>query len=378
MKNRAVVLLFSVLQLVMINCSAPPVNPEEIVRDSWAHYKRTFIRTGRVVRPANNLDTVSEGESYAMLRAVLMGDRTTFDECLAWSESVLSRKTSHGDRLLAWHFENGKISDTTAAADADIDYAYSLVLAYRRWHDDHYIDLAGEVLKSILDHETALVNGRLYLIPSTLTESRADNLVAQNPSYYAPSHFKVFYEVSGDKRWLELADTTYYLLGKLLALCGDRKESGLVPNWCALDPKEEIRVLPGKSLLYGWDALRVPLRIAADYHLNKDPRALAVLQKFSRFFEHEFKRTGKIFSEYTCDNQSLTSDENPLSYTAAYAATEAAGSSIAPDLLNRQRKSILVNKKECYYSEPDDYYINSLAWLAEYYQLKKFSAHHEQ
>ena len=132
MRNRALVLLFSLVQLFMINCSAPPINPEEIVRASWEHYKRTFIRSGRVVRPANNLDTVSEGESYAMLRAVLMGDRTTFDDCLAWSESVLSRKNSNGDRLLAWHFENGAISDTTAASDADIDYAYSLVLAYRR------------------------------------------------------------------------------------------------------------------------------------------------------------------------------------------------------------------------------------------------------
>ena len=371
MKNRALVLLFSLVQLFMINCSAPPVNPEKIVRASWEHYKRTFIRSGRVVRPANNLDTVSEGESYALLRAVLMGDRTTFDDCLAWSESVLSRKNSNGDRLLAWHFENGAISDTTAASDADIDYAYSLVLAYRRWHDDRYINLAREVLKSILDHETVLVNGRLYLIPSTLIESRADKLVAQNPSYYAPSNFKVFYEVSGDQRWLDLADTTYHLLGKLQALCGDRKESGLVPNWCALDSNEKIMILPGKSLLYGWDALRIPLRIAADYHLNKDPRALAVLQKFARFFETEFKRNGKIFTEYSCDKQSLTTDENPLFYTAAYAATEAAGSSIAPDLLNRQRKSVRLNKKECYYIEPDDYYVNSLAWLAEYYQLSK-------
>ncbi|MEI7934834.1 MAG: glycosyl hydrolase family 8 [Chlorobiaceae bacterium] len=371
MKIRAFVLLFSLLQLLMIKCSTPPVNPEEIVRSSWTHYKRTFIRAGRVVRPANNMDTVSEGESYAMLRAVLMGDRTTFDECLAWSESVLSRKTSHGDRLLAWHFENGKISDTTAASDADIDYAYSLVLAYRRWHYNHYIDLAREVLKSILDHETALVNGRLYLIPSTLTESRADKLVAQNPSYYSPSSFKVFYEVSGDERWLELADTTYHLLGKLQVLFGDRKKSGLVPDWCALDPKEKIVVLPGKSLVYGWDALRVPLRIAADYHLNKDPRALAVLQKFSLIFENEFKRSGKIFSEYSCDNQSLTTDENPLFYTAAYAATDVAGSSLAPDILTQQRRSIRQNERECYYNETDDYYVNSLAWLVEYYQLSK-------
>lgn len=77
-----------------------------------------------------------------MLRSVLMDDRKSFDECLAWTESHLSRKTTHGDRLLAWHYENGQVTDSTAASDADIDYAFSLVLASRTWKDGSYLDLA--------------------------------------------------------------------------------------------------------------------------------------------------------------------------------------------------------------------------------------------
>jgi len=117
--------------------------------------------------------------------------------------------------------------------------------------------------------------------------------------------------------------------------------------------------LPGKPMVYGWDALRVPIRIAADYQFNRDPRALAVLRRFSLYFENEFKRSGKI------------PDENPLFYTAAYSAAESAGSSVAQEMFERQRASIMFDEEECFYNEPEDYYANSVSWLAEYYQLIK-------
>ncbi len=285
MKKVFLVLLIITIPLVLSNCSSVPQNPEEITVGSWAHFKRTFIRYGRVSRPNNNNDTVSEGQAYGMIRAVLMNDRITFDECLTWTETVLSRKDSHGDKLLAWHFENGKVTDTQAASDADIDYAFGLILAYRAWHDNHYLTLARKVLESILDHETTVINGRIYLLPWPNKDNVADDLIAQNPSYYAPSHFKLFYAVSDDKRWLDLADTTYDLLGRLRKFSDDQNEVCLVPDWIAIDQQGSIRALPGKPVIYGWDAVRVPLRIAADYYLYGDSRALAVLRLFSASFE---------------------------------------------------------------------------------------------
>jgi len=361
-------LLVALLQFLIINCSPVPQNPEKISLGSWSHFKRTFIRGGRVIRPKNNNDTVSEGEAYVMIRAVLMNDRNTFDKCLSWTESVLSRKKSHGDRLLAWHFENGHVSDTAAASDADIDYAFSLILAYRTWHDNRYLQFALEVLKSVLDHETAAINGRLYLLPWPDRKNGTDELIAQNPSYYAPSHFKLFYEVSGDRRWLELSDTTYNLLERLLIFPDELKEGGLVPDWIALDQQGTIRTMPGKPVVYGWDAVRVPLRIAADYYLYGDQRALDILRKFSASFEKKFSKNclTSLFEDST-----KKSYENALFYSAAYAATEAAGSSIAPEILQRLRKCIQKSGDGFYYNTPDDYYINSLSWLPEYYQINK-------
>ncbi|NTW70116.1 MAG: endoglucanase [Chlorobiaceae bacterium] len=369
MKTLFPLLLLSLLPLLPGSCSAAPVNPEEIVRGSWAHYKRTFIMQGRVVRPQNTNDTVSEGEAYAMLRAVLMNDKKTFDECLAWSEATLSRKESHGDNLLAWHFENGRVSDSTSASDADIDYAYSLLLAHRAWQESRYLDLSRTVLQSILDKESVLVNNKLYLLPWPVGKGGSTpETVPQNPSYYAPSHFRLFYEVTGDKRWIELVDTTYELLGRLQK---SSEKPGLVPDWCALDLQGNIIPMQGKANGYGWDAVRVPLRIAADYYLNNDHRALKVLRRFSGFFEQEFRENGKIASGYSGSESTKSPMENPLFYAAAYAATEAADSPIAPEMLHRLRNYIHQNSDEWYYNEADDYYVNSLAWLAEYFQITK-------
>jgi endoglucanase len=359
--NRLVLLVFIlVVPLLTINCSFIPHNSEEIAQGSWSHYKQTFIHEGRVFRPKNNNDTVSEGQAYGMLRAVLMNDKKTFDECLVWTETELSRQQTDGDSLLAWHYENGKVSDTKAASDADIDYAYSLILAHRKWNDKSYLRLANEVLRSVLDHETSVINDKLYLLPWPKQNNSSDEVVALNPSYYAPSHFKLFFEVSGDKRWLELVDTTYYILGKLLDFSGDLNKRHLVPDWITIDSKGNISELPGKPIAYGWDAVRVPLRIAADYYLYGDNRALGVLRVFSAYFEKEYSNasTGEAY-------------ENALFYSAAYAATETAGSPVSTAILKRLRKCIRKDDEGLYYNDADDYYINSICWLPEYYNTIK-------
>ncbi len=358
----------SISLFTVINCSSIPQNSQEIVKQSWKHYQYAFIRDGRVIRPKNNNDTVSEGQAYAMLRAVLVDDQKTFDKCLAWTEKNLSRQISQGDYLLAWHFENGKVSDIKAASDADIDYAYSLILAYRQWQDDRYLTLAKKVMLSVLEHETEVINGKIYLLPWPKSENGAHDFIALNPSYYAPSHFKMFYTISQDSRWLALTDTTYDLLNRLMDSPEKLNEKGIIPDWIAIDQEGKLTVLPGKPLIYGWDAVRVPLRIAADYYLYQDIRALKVLQWFSDSFEKDF--SNKI--EF---NAPATPYSNALFCSAVFAATEATGAKISTNVLQRLRKHIRQDEEGLYYNDITDYYINSIAWLPEYYQSKKVKVH---
>lgn len=335
-------------------------NSEKILAESWRYFKQTFIKSGRVIRPEGNNDTVSEGQSYAMLRAVLMNDQKTFDQCLAWSEAALSREALYGDHLLAWHYENGKISDTNSASDADIDYAYSLILAYRTWQDQRYLTLAKKVLQSILAKETCLINGKRYLLPWHRSINKIGEPVAQNLSYYSPSQFRLFYEVTQEKAWLELVDTTYNLLQRFIDYPGAPHIGALVPDWMALDQEGQIIRLPGKSVEYGWDAARIPLRIASDYYLYGDARALQVLNWFSKNFEKE-ERWGLFHKANNPYN-------NALFYSAKYAAMKAAGSSKAPEMLQLLRTCIRRSENGVFYTDPKNYYVNSLSWLPEYYE----------
>ncbi|MCP4432681.1 MAG: hypothetical protein GY806_17040, partial [Gammaproteobacteria bacterium] len=80
----------------------------------WNYYNYTYISGGRVVSLDEGGITTSEGQSYAMLRAVWSGDRETFDSVWAWTQKNLLRL----DNLFSWKWKN-TILDKNAATDAD-------------------------------------------------------------------------------------------------------------------------------------------------------------------------------------------------------------------------------------------------------------------
>lgn len=345
-------------------------DPAAIVRDTWKHYRATHLRAGRVLRPENGNDTVSEGQAYMMLRAVLLNDRRTFDECLAWTESNLSRHSAYGDRLLMWHYtEDGK-TDPTPASDADVDYAASLVLAWKQWGDPKYLELSREVMDDILELETVVVDGRRLLAPWPLGSIDSREPVPQNPSYYAPAEFRMFHEISGDARWLELVDTTYWLLDKTQGSFNGCTGKGLVPDWCRVTPDGDIVAMPDKGAIYGWDAVRVPLRIGMDWSFYHDKRALKVLKRFAAVFGREMVATGRLCSTYCYPCHPVDTRENPVFYAAAYIASIVATPELSPTYLNRLRSYLKRDDNGLYYLAPTDYYPNSLCWLPEYHLAK--------
>src|SRR5215475_12657934 len=72
---------------------------DSVLNTSWAAYKQQFIQPdGRVVDWMNEGNTTSEGQSYAMLRAVWMNDAQTFHICFGWS---LANLRVRNDKLFA-------------------------------------------------------------------------------------------------------------------------------------------------------------------------------------------------------------------------------------------------------------------------------------
>ncbi len=172
----------------------------ETQQQLWTSYQHYYMDGGKVFRPKNKFDTVSEGQAYAMLRAVWLNDRTVFDQVYRWSETNLSRQRSHGDHLLAWRYGSdllggSGIIDDNSAIDADLDYALALFLAARLWPDGKgpvglpgYREKATAVADSIMRKAVVVhPNGEFVLNPWPIEETRnPEREFLINPSYFSP------------------------------------------------------------------------------------------------------------------------------------------------------------------------------------------------
>jgi len=82
----------------------------------WSFYKRTYIQNGRVVSLDEQGVTTSEGQGYALLRAVWSNDRTAFEAVWDWTKQHLQVRD---DKLFAWKWK-GTVLDRNSATDASV------------------------------------------------------------------------------------------------------------------------------------------------------------------------------------------------------------------------------------------------------------------
>lgn len=355
--------------------SGVDISGATVLDRTWAGYKHYFIEEGgRVVRRDQN-DTVSEGQAYAMLRAVWQGDKEVFDRCYAWTENNLSRKNVKGDNLLAWHWKDGQVADWMPASDADIDYAIGLIFASNIWTGqapdglETYAAKARDVLRDILSKETRVLGERRYLLP-WIIEGEKD-ILPVNPSYYSPAHFKVFHVFTGKAEWLELVETTYFVMDSLGESFAGEQGVGLIPDWCSVDKEGLFYPLEGKSREFGWESVRIPIRIGLDRFWFGSKKAESVLNRLAVFVEKQLAESGMVFCEYSytgrCDNKY----ENPLFYAAYYFALRSAGSRYAPEVLGKTRDYLVKEGNNWVYDNNNAYFTNSLAWMAEGLEAEK-------
>ncbi len=342
------------------------------LEESWAGFKAYFIRSdGAVVRP-HEQDITSEGQANAMLRAVVMGDHDTFERVFQWTQNNLSRKKTAGDNLLSWHYKDNIVQDTMPATDADIDYALALLLASEKWKNDAYKEVAQQSLKDILDRLTVVFKYRRYLLPWFVESPANQEKIPQNLSYYSPAYFKLFNTFDHDPRWLELVDTTYILLLQAQNNFEGTTGCGLVPDWCVVDRKGSLHRYEARSSDFSWEAVRVPFRIGIDAFLYNDPRAIEVLSGFANFATAELDKNKKLVSGYSYECKPLpNTEESPLIYAAFYMALELTDNRYASENINKLRQWFHRSLKGGYYKDTQEYYLNSLVWVAELLRREK-------
>jgi endo-1,4-beta-D-glucanase Y len=271
--------LFAVaLALLPAMASAAPT-PTMVLAD-WKPYVSAFIQDdGRVIDRAGDDVSTSEGQSYALIRAVWCDDRGTFDKVLGWTRDNL--QAGDPNRLPAWRWgrrPDGSwgVLDANSAADADQWMAWALVLAGDRWKEPRYAQQATSLLGHIWDDETAMAGPRRVLLPDQW--EREKPLMKLNPSYWLPFAWRTFARVDARHDWNGLIDSAYHLF----EAC--RSPSGLPPDWCWVE-RESGRVVPppegeSEKAVFGFEAFRIGWTLAAEARWHNDPRARKQLEAF--------------------------------------------------------------------------------------------------
>ncbi len=347
-----------------LGCQAQPSaaargdDPAPVLQQSWKAYLGRFVQAdGRVIdHKAGDIST-SEGQSYAMLRAVWIDDRATFDKAYSWGRDNLNSNV-RSDHLWAWKWGKGqdgkwRVLDKAFATDADQDVALALILAYRRWNRDEYLADARAILGDLWNSATREIAGKCYLLAGdSLCKAATCRL---NPSYYAPYAYRIFARFDTAHDWMRLVDNSYFVLDAASSLTQTR----LPPDWIEIDTRGGRLTLPaGKDGAFSYDALRVYWRIAMDWELFQDERAQAYLRRTLPALMDRW-RQGTIPAVIAPDGKPLAQYESLEMIAAimpgAALLDPAAGRALAQHLQSKYAAG--------FWDDKDSYYLQNWAWF---------------
>jgi endo-1,4-beta-D-glucanase Y len=326
-KTLVVIGVFLILSIVLGVVFFQNSNKDkQILYSLWTNYKTQYIDTdsGRAIDEQSDGITTSEGQSYSMLRAVVSGDKSTFDKSWQWTKNNLRRTE---DNLFSWQW--GKRKDNSygvlfetggqnVAFDGDIDIAYSLILANKKWKNKEYLDESKEIIKDIWTKGVIVSNsGKLILASNDLEKKYNKTSIVVNPSYFSTYAFHTFAKITPELEWDRLADDCYFFLNKIMdtKLIGD-KFTVLPPDWINID-KEKLNIIPseGKKLHFGYDAVRIPWRVALDYDQYRSESAINYMKKLG-FLRQEFQNKGMIYTVYDVTGNVVENSESIWVYSS--------------------------------------------------------------
>jgi len=332
---------------------------------AWRNYRQEYIQSyGQVVDPQQNNRTTSEGQSYAMLRAVWQDDRETFDGVWQWTQDHLQHRSQ--DKLISWLWvkdgDTYKLGDSAPASDADEDIALALLFAYKRWDYEAYLSYAKDIINDIWEHEVMEINDRYYLMAGVDMRRGKGYLV--NPSYVSPATYRIFAEVDTAHPWLTLADNSYTLLADVTAMEGNRV--GLPSNWIFVDAESGAvqsasDYIQSESDMYGYDAFRTMWRVALDWQWFKEPQAYDYLKGTSVFFADEWRVNKSVATAYSLDSKRKASGDISTNVGAlsAFIFTD-------PPMAKEFYENVFENSfsfESGYWDDPNNYYTQNWAWF---------------
>jgi endo-1,4-beta-D-glucanase Y len=330
---------------------------------SWRAYLHDYVQSdGRVIDQSAGGITTSEGQTYALLRALWIGDERRFREVRQWTVDNLQG----GDptALPAWKWgatEAGAwaVIDPNPASDADLLLAWTLAGAAVRWEESAWTGHAVALAARVWEQETAVLAGRRLLLPGPWAASL--DPVWVNPSYFMPFIFRDLARLDPARPWLELVESSYAVLGEVAA-----PGTGLVPDWLFLDAATGAWVAPpaGEAARgdFGFEAVRLPWILAADEAWHSEPRATARLDAMGGL-ARTFQAQGKLPGLMGLDGAGRVAWES----RTLYGALLPVWAQRHPDLVGVTRRRIESLRVARVHAPQQgrDYYASNWVWFGE-------------
>lgn len=322
--------------------------------DLWASYRDRYITAdGAVIDPSRRNDVTSEAQSYALLQAVWMRDRATFERVWSWTHSHLRRP----DGLYSWHWSpaTGAIVDANNATDGDIDLAFALAMASIVFERPAYADTASEIIRAI--RTTASLRSQAGWLPSAGNWASDERVI--NLSYFYPYVAPWFDRLDPDAGWNGTRELGYVLVEAALGASPD----ALPADFNVLTPAGTLAPLPeghGLSRAFSYDAMRIAWRLELACSLSRDPRACGVSESLGRRLVADYLRRGRIVSQYSTAGVAGTTEQS----TSFYAALLPVVSRIAPEVAREWRTTHLgPDALETLMRAGDRYYDANWVWF---------------
>jgi len=358
------ILLFLVILALFTVFAVKAYGDQKIhLKTSYELYKLNFMtKDGRIIDYDKNNCTTSEGQSYMMLRSLVMKDKKTFDLVWQWTKNNLQRE----DDLFAWLWGKNKdgkylILDNNSASDADIDIAFALLLAQQKWGDFQYFEGAKPIIDSIWNNETKQIGDYLVLMPGV--KQTTEEKIEINPSYFSPYAFKFFQKYDEAHNWGLLVDSSYYYLEQATS-----KTTGLPVNWARIENGQIVLENSPKSD-FSYDAVRVFARVYLDLINTGEPRALPILAK-SKFFVDQWKNSKTFYVNYQENGQLRDKAKFVGSMSVLIPAIRICDKETANEMYESEVEPHFQDEK--FWSGKTDYYGKNLSWFAYYVYSKNF------
>jgi endo-1,4-beta-D-glucanase Y len=288
---------------------------------------------------ANKKISTSEGQGYGMMITAYIAGYDP--EAKTYFDGLYNFYKAHpsitNNRLMAWCQVEGckdkPDGGNTSASDGDIDIAYSLLLADKQWGSDgkiDYLNEAKEMIKAIMKDEvnrtiwTTKLCDCINETSKTYSDTRSSDFIID--------HFRAFWKITKDKKWLKVIDEDYYLLW--LMQTNFSPETGLLPDFIEQCNTEPIPAQPNylESSYdgnYYYNACRVPLRIAADYLIYGDKRGLQTVETINKWIKLKTDNSPEnIKAGYTLGGKALPHSDY---YSPSFIAPFAVGAMVSKD-----------------------------------------------